>query len=106
MTGEACPACGADNPVGALFCGRCGTRVGRKCPSCGAVVAADLAFCTSCGEALEPMAPLAPEDGKNVSVLFAALVGFTARAERLDPEEVRTLLERYHNGVRRELERF
>jgi class 3 adenylate cyclase/tetratricopeptide (TPR) repeat protein len=106
MTGEACPACGADNPVGALFCGRCGTRVGRKCPSCGAVVAADLAFCTSCGEALEPMAPLATEERKTVSVLFADLVGFTARAERLDPEEVRTLLERYHNGVRRELERF
>jgi class 3 adenylate cyclase/tetratricopeptide (TPR) repeat protein len=106
MSGEACPACGADNPAGAVFCGRCGTRVGRKCPACGEVVAPDLAFCTSCGGALEPMTAVATEERKTVSVLFADLVGFTERAEQLDPEEVRALLERYHSGVRRELERF
>jgi class 3 adenylate cyclase/tetratricopeptide (TPR) repeat protein len=41
-----------------------------------------------------------------VSVLFADLVGFTARAERLDPEEVRGLLAPYHARLRVELERF
>jgi class 3 adenylate cyclase/tetratricopeptide (TPR) repeat protein len=106
MSGEACPACGAENSVGALFCGRCGSRVGRKCPNCSAVVAPDLAFCTSCGEELEVTAPTTTEERKTVSVLFADLVGFTARAERLDPEEVRELLASYHTRVRTELERF
>ncbi len=40
-----------------------------------------------------------------VSVLFADLVGFTSRAERLDPEEVRAVLQPYHAHLRAELER-
>jgi class 3 adenylate cyclase len=106
MSGEACPSCGAENPVGAVFCGRCGSRVGRKCPSCLAVVSPDVAFCTSCGEALEAAAPTTTEERKTVTVLFADLVGFTARAERLDPEEVRGVLAPYHARLRTELERF
>jgi class 3 adenylate cyclase/tetratricopeptide (TPR) repeat protein len=43
---------------------------------------------------------------KVVSVLFADLVGFTARAEQLDPEDVRRLLVPYYSRVRLELERF
>jgi predicted ATPase/class 3 adenylate cyclase len=43
---------------------------------------------------------------KIVTVLFADLVGFTARAERLDPEDVQALLEPYHARLRSELERF
>jgi len=39
-------------------------------------------------------------------VLFADLVGFTARAEQLDPEDVRGLLAPYHAHLREELERF
>jgi class 3 adenylate cyclase/tetratricopeptide (TPR) repeat protein len=80
--------------------------MGLKCHSCSAVVAPNLAFCTSCGEALEPAPALPTEERKTVSVLFADLVGFTARAEQLDPEEVRSLLVTYHSTVRRELERF
>jgi class 3 adenylate cyclase/tetratricopeptide (TPR) repeat protein len=106
MAARACPTCGADNPVEALFCGHCGSRVGRKCPSCSAVVAPDVAFCTTCGEELEPAPALPTEERKIVSVLFADLVGFTARAEQLDPEEVRALLDTYHVTVRHELERF
>ncbi len=41
-----------------------------------------------------------------VTVLFADLVGFTARSERLDPEDVRALLAPYHAHLRSELERF
>ena len=39
-------------------------------------------------------------------MLFADLVGFTARAEQLDPEDVRALLAPYHAHLRGELERF
>ncbi len=41
-----------------------------------------------------------------VTVLFADLVGFTSRSERMDVEDVRSTLVRYHELVRRELERF
>jgi class 3 adenylate cyclase len=43
---------------------------------------------------------------KVVTVLFADLVGFTARAEQLDPEDVEAILRPYHERLRRELERF
>ena len=41
-----------------------------------------------------------------MSVLFADLAGFTGRAERLDPEDVRALLAPYHAHLRAEIERF
>ena len=41
-----------------------------------------------------------------MTVLFADLVGFTALAEQLDPEDVRGLLAPYHAYLRGELERF
>ena len=107
MSTRACATCGAGNPADALFCGRCGSSLGRECPSCHAVVASDAAFCTTCGTALEsPPVAAAAEERKVVSVLFADLVGFTGRAERLDPEDVRALLAPYHARVRTELERF
>ena len=39
-------------------------------------------------------------------MLFCDLVGFTSRAERLDPEDVHALLAPYHARLRSELERF
>ena len=38
--------------------------------------------------------------------MFVDLVGFTAQAERLDPEDVREVLSPYHARVREELERY
>jgi class 3 adenylate cyclase/tetratricopeptide (TPR) repeat protein len=43
---------------------------------------------------------------KVVTVLFVDLVGFTARAEQLDPEDVEAILRPYHERLRGELERF
>jgi class 3 adenylate cyclase len=45
------------------------------------------------------------EERKVVSVVFCDLVGSTARAERLDPEDVRAELSSFHSRVRDELER-
>ena len=42
---------------------------------------------------------------KVVTVLFADLVGFTAQAESLDPEDVDAILRPYHDRLRSELER-
>ena len=41
-----------------------------------------------------------------MTVLFADLVGFTSRAEQMDPEDVRALLSPYYARLRAELERF
>ncbi len=46
------------------------------------------------------------EERKFVSVLFADLVGFTARADRADPEDVRALLRSYHGRAKQEIERL
>src|SRR5215208_5814628 len=43
---------------------------------------------------------------KVVTVLFADLVGFTSRAETLDPEDVEAILRPYHERLRDELERY
>ena len=61
-----CPACGVDNPEGARYCNACGAPLTE--------------------------AALAREERKVVTVVFADLVGFTARAEQLDPEDVRAML--------------
>src|SRR5918996_3309858 len=101
-----CASCGFENRSGALFCGGCGTQLGRLCPVCGHVGPAELAFCTSCGAALAPSDPPILEERKVVTVLFADLVGFTGRAERLDPEDVRRMLAPYHARVKAKLESF
>src|SRR5947209_4183934 len=43
---------------------------------------------------------------KVITVLFADLVGFTSRAEQLDPEDVEAILRPYHERLRYELERW
>ena len=75
-----CTACGQENPGVARFCLACGASLGAESP---------------------------PRDERRiVTVIFVDLVGFTARAERLDPEEVRAVLAPYHDRVRREIESF
>jgi class 3 adenylate cyclase len=46
------------------------------------------------------------EERKVVTVLFCDLVGFTARSDQADPEDVRALLRPYHVRLRREIERL
>jgi predicted ATPase len=63
-------------------------------------------FCAECGAALVTAGPLPRAERKTVTVLFADLVGFTSRAERLDPEDVRAVLAPFYARLRGELERF
>ena len=77
----------------------------RTCPSCGHENETGARFCSQCATPLEPEVP-AREERKVVTCLFCDLVGFTARAEQLDPEDVRAVLQPYHARVRAELERF
>jgi class 3 adenylate cyclase len=78
----------------------------ETCPSCGRELPGEFPFCPFCGASLAAGAPT-PEaaERKVVTCLFCDLVGFTAQAERLDPEDVRAMLRPYHARVRAELER-
>src|SRR5256712_11204617 len=76
------------------------------CPSCGHENAAEAKFCSECGSALVVSAPAARTERKVLTVLFADLVGFTSRAEQLDPEDVQAVLAPYHERLRDELERW
>jgi class 3 adenylate cyclase/tetratricopeptide (TPR) repeat protein len=49
---------------------------------------------------------MSARERKVVTVLFADLVGFTSRAEQLDPEDVDAMLGPYHERLRHELERW
>ena len=76
------------------------------CQSCGASNFPDASFCSSCGTALGRAASPPASERRVVTVLFADLVGFTSRAERLDPEDVQSILSPYYARLRYELEHF
>src|SRR4051812_9071452 len=77
----------------------------RVCPVCGEENPERARFCLNCGSTLDPAADTRREERKIVTVLFADLVGFTSRAEQLDPEDVRAVLAPYWERLRVELER-
>ena len=76
------------------------------CPSCGQENPDGFRFCGGCGRSLEADVRTARDERKVVTALFCDLVGSTAQAERMDPEDVSALLSHYHARVRAELERF
>jgi class 3 adenylate cyclase/tetratricopeptide (TPR) repeat protein len=70
-----CPACGADNGDDARFCQRCGTALGTWDDR------------------------IAVGARKVVSVVFTDVAGFTGLSERLDPELVRRVMDRYFDAM-------
>jgi len=118
-----CPACGAENPPGNRFCGGCGARLALTCPGCGAGNPPTNRFCGECGAGLAgesgssapapPTAPPSPQsytpkhlaekilaarstlegERKQVTVLFADVVGSTELIRDLDPEAAQRLLD-------------
>jgi class 3 adenylate cyclase/tetratricopeptide (TPR) repeat protein len=129
-----CPACGDENPDGALFCGGCGASLAAvvDCPECGAENPAGKKFCNACGRPLSGTGSSAGEgegtqggsgpashrdprvrtpehlaekirdaradlDGerKQVTVLFADVIGSMDLAERTDPELWRSTMDRF-----------
>jgi class 3 adenylate cyclase len=77
----------------------------RTCHACGQDNPEIARFCLACGAPLEADTPRR-EERRIVSIVFVDLVGFTSRSEQLDPEDVRAILDPYHETVRDELESF
>jgi class 3 adenylate cyclase len=74
-----------------------------NCTACGQENPDVARFCLHCGSPLTERAPR--EERRVVTVLFVDIVGFTSRAELLDPEDVRAFLTPYYQRVRKEIER-
>jgi len=75
------------------------------CPQCGQENPEIAKFCLACGSPLAAPEPIA-EERKLITVLFCDIVGSTAKAENMDPEDVRARLEPYYTRLRAELESF
>src|SRR5215216_5803977 len=120
-----CTACGTENPAGARFCMSCGVALERRCPSCNTPAPAEARFCMNCGAALDtqvgayaprgtggvpgaaPGVPAAlPEERRQVTVLFADLSGYTAFAEGMDPEQVKSQVDRALLRLGHEVQRY
>jgi class 3 adenylate cyclase/tetratricopeptide (TPR) repeat protein len=65
-------------------------RLMATCASCDSTLPDGARFCPSCGT---EVAPLAVEERRVVTVVFADLVGYTALSEHLDPERVKRLID-------------
>jgi class 3 adenylate cyclase len=76
------------------------------CPACEQENPDIARFCLACATPLAPAETSLGEERRIVSVVFVDLVGSTAMAEKLDPEDVRAMLAPYHEAVRNELESF
>ena len=117
-----CPACRHPNLPAARFCGNCGASLLGEwtCEDCGTANAAGHRFCNGCGHAMPspaaglaaPADPIAhvPEhlaekiraghavlegERKQVTVLFADVIGSMDLAEQQDPEAWRQIMGRF-----------
>ena len=79
------------------------TRPVQVCPNCGESNPDRASFCLACGAPLVERP--AESERKVVTVLFCDLVGFTARSDRADPEDVKATLRPYHAMLNRMLAR-
>jgi adenylate cyclase len=95
----------------------CGSPLPVVCPSCGSENPGEAKFCIECGAALDgaqaqPAAAPAeaaeppPEERRNATVLFADLSGYTAASERVDPERMKSLIDRALRRLGEEVERY
>ena len=109
-----CPKCKAAVRPGQRFCEVCGMQVDKTCSTCSALLPLHAMFCGTCGSPapIDSDAPSMPghlpvprreslsSDGerRQLTVLFADVVGATALSGKLDPEALRDVL-RVYQGI-------
>ena len=105
-----CPNCMAENAARRRFCAQCATPLPTLCPACGFENEPTARFCGGCGKpvgegmAQAPTTVSAPArtdtaERRQLTVMFCDLVGSTAIASRLDPEDLREIIGAYHECV-------
>src|SRR5258708_30137944 len=122
MQGTArCQRCDSENPRQARYCMECGASLQRECPACGTLSPGGAKFCAECGAQLTnhvpaqsvpaetPAPDLSPApraERRQLTVLFCDVVGSTELSERLDPEELRGVINAYHEASAAVIARF
>ncbi len=108
-----CPSCDHGNRADRRFCAECGTALAVPCAACGATNEPDEKFCGHCGASLgaAPKAPVTQARGevgerRQLTVLFCDLVGSTALAGQLDPEDWREIAAQYQRAAAETVGRF
>jgi predicted ATPase/class 3 adenylate cyclase len=107
-----CASCKADIPDDSRFCIACGAALPSLCSRCGRANPAPAAFCAGCGHRLGaiasgaappaatgPAPTRASAERRQLTVMFCDLVGSTALAARLDPEDLREIIGAYQRRV-------
>jgi class 3 adenylate cyclase/tetratricopeptide (TPR) repeat protein len=114
--GSPCPHCGSESPPGFKFCGECGSPLGPAevaAPSTEVVRGSQ--YPTATLQSYTPphltdhllQSKIALEgERKQVTVLFCDLVGSTSLAERLGPETMHFLLNRFFELALGEVHRY
>ena len=112
-----CPRCGASVASGKKFCGDCGSPLPWQCSACGSENPPGKRFCADCGaasgtgpsalqEAPVSAAGTPSAERRQLTVMFADLVGSTALGTRLDPEDLREVIATYHDCITGLVTRF
>ena len=101
----ACPACGSANALTKKFCGDCGQALPappprEQTPATPAAPPAGPAPASMGAQAASPLADRATgAERRQLTVMFCDLVGSTALANRLDPEDWQGVIRGYHAAV-------
>ena len=113
-----CAKCGTEGLPGKKFCAECGSPSSNRCAKCNSDNAPGAKFCADCGEPLDtPVGASVPDtqpvqtrevvgERRHLTVLFCDLVGSTAIAAQLDPEEWRETVAGYHRIATEAITRF
>ncbi len=122
-----CSTCGYLNDIDAEFCENCGSLLLQFCPKCNTPIKPGASFCKKCGTPLtitasEPLKRIddkkaqphttsdkkeefpvsaAQLEGKRkpTTIMFIDIVGSTALAEKLDPEEWKEVVSGAHRRI-------
>jgi hypothetical protein len=112
-----CAKCDTENRDTAKFCDKCGARLSPGCLSCGAENRPDAKFCDSCGASRSTptgasiaetpsLETQAVAERRHLTVLLCDLVGSTALAAQVDPEEWRETVAGYQRTAAEAITRF
>ena len=102
-----CSVCQNENRTGVKFCEHCGSKLVVLCPACGARLPGNTKFCGECGRAVAAEVDTAKpklhieSQRKRVTVLFSDMSGYTSLSERLDPEEIKDIMNRIFDEIAR-----
>ena len=108
-----CLRCGS-NVDGGKFCGDCGSPLPWECSSCGSENPPGKRFCRDCGSAATTVFTTTQRretnatraEHRQLTIMFADMVGSTALGTRLDREDMREIAAKFRDCIKVVVDRF